>query len=135
MQIFKWAATLSKFFHGGSQIFVCFPLSLAVSEISANSFFFKNSKNFGNFDLFFNFSRFRVVITYDVCDFKFSEILTFWKRFENVVLWTLKMHMIPNFGLFRCISYRFRDKHFLHKNSKINICFQIFNPWPRSIEY
>ena len=95
---------------------VCDPKFLSVSlyllEISANlSFYWIWRKFYENFEDFRNFD--------------FLSIL------KNVVLWSLTMHMITNCYMFRSISYRFWDKHFLHQ---IESFFKMLNPWPWRIE-
>ena len=88
-----------------------FPLSLTVSEISANLCFFKFWENlwkFRKFWLFWNFQKCCVVII------------------DNA--------MIQNFHPFRSTSYRFWDNPFLHKNRKSGSFSKILNPWPWRLE-
>ena len=85
-----------------SQIFVRFALSVTVSEISTFCTKMATSAtllNFGRFEIFWKFSQ----------DLDVFEIL------KNVVLWSLMMHVIPNFRPFRSISNDFRVLNFNFK--------------------
>ena len=64
----------------------------------------------------------------DKCNFRFFEIL------RKCCVVFIDNAVIPNLYPFRSISYRFWDKPFLHKNSRIGSFFKISDPWPWSIE-